>query len=74
MKPQEIADYLIQFGIFVVLNKNLNLYQVVVDDIILYVTPTELENMPFEDLDVFLSSQMIARYKNGEFNSEVSLH
>lgn len=59
MNVEELKEVLEENGILYRYNDTLRLWQVMVDDVIVYIAPKTLELLSIDDFGVYLSSKMI---------------
>ena len=74
MKAQELIDILTELGVLVVFNNNLRLWQIMIDDLIFYLTPQDLESFNREDLEMYMTKSMVTSLASGKCTGEISLH
>ena len=74
MKAQELIDILTELGVLVVFNNNLRLWQIMIDDLIFYLTPQDLESFTREDLEMYMTKSMVTSLVSGKHTGDIPLH
>ena len=67
MNEEELVDKFEKHGVFVVYNKTLKLYQIMVNNLIFYLMPHDIESMSDEDAEVFLAKAVLYNMASKNF-------
>lgn len=73
MTEKELVKYLTKLGILITFNKNLKLWQVVLDDESFYLTKSDVDSFNKEKLDEFLTVKIVKIMASGG-TSKINYH
>ncbi|CAB4124183.1 hypothetical protein UFOVP49_48 [uncultured Caudovirales phage] len=75
MTHSELVTNLKSIGLSHYYNSGLKLWQIFVDDLVLYIAPKTLEGFASRDeLEAFISNTMVDKIENGLVSEEIPLH
>lgn len=74
MTDSDFSSYLTKLNVMHVYNKSLNLWQVIMEDLVVYLPPSLITSFNIEDLEDFLSAKLLAALMYGAAEQKLTFH
>lgn len=74
MTDRELVRNLTKLGCLVCFNRNLNLWTIAIDDVLVYLKPEDAESFSKKDLDRFLAGTLLQLMQSGDNPSKITIH
>lgn len=74
MTDRELVRNLTKLGCLVSFNRNLNLWSIAIDDVLVYLKPEDAESFSKKDLDRFLAGTLMQLMQSGDNPGKITLH